>query len=102
MLVAFSLQTIIVWDYAVYSSRTAGQMMEARELAGRGQRIATLLSGIGSRFRANPILHADCWLGVGTGNVVWSNYETRHYYFPVQFRDGIERPASSDLELLCV
>ena len=55
------LQTLIVWDYALYSDRTAGQMMRATDLAGRGQRIATLLIGIRGRFRANPLLHAD-WL----------------------------------------
>src|SRR5262249_30764980 len=51
-----------------------------------------------SRFRANPLLHAANWLGVGNGNVIWNNYETQHYYFPVQFRHGIDRPFPGDLE----
>jgi hypothetical protein len=40
------------------------------------------------------------WLvyGLGTGNIIWNNYETRHYYFPVQFRAGLDRPDSGDLE----
>ena len=86
------LQTLIVWDYALYSDRTAGQMMRASDLVGRDQRIATLLIRIRSRFRCNPLLHADGWLGVGTGNILWSNYEARYYYFPVQFRPGLDHP----------
>ncbi len=53
------------------------------------------------RFRTNPLLHAENWLGVNTGNIIWNNYETLHYYFPVQFRtQGIERPHPGDLELV--
>jgi hypothetical protein len=100
--VALSLQTLILWDYALYSQRTAGQIIQAKNQVGRGQRIATLLLDIRGRFRANPLLHVDNWLGVGTGNIVWSNYETRYYYFPVQFRPGIDRPDSSDLEWLAI
>ena len=54
------------------------------------------------RFRANPLLHAENWLGVDTGNVVWNNYEAMHYYFPVQFGPGIERPHPGDLELVSI
>jgi hypothetical protein len=92
LLIAGILQTLIVWDYAQYSDRTAGQFLRARNLAGQNQRIATVLIGIRSRFRCNPLLHADGWLGVGTGNILWSNYEARYYYFPVQFRPGLHHP----------
>jgi hypothetical protein len=92
LLVATALQTLIVWDYAIYSDRTAGQVMRARDLVGHDQRIATVLIRINSRFRSNSLLHADGWLGVGTGNILWSNYEALYYYFPVQFRTGIIRP----------
>ena len=81
-----------LWDYALYSDRTAGQIIRARASVGEGQRIAALLVSTRSRFRANPLLHAVNWLGVGTGNVIWNNYETLHYYFPVQFQPGIDRP----------
>ena len=100
--VALLLQTLILWDYALDSNRTAGQIMQAKHLVGRGKRIATLLLDIRGRFRVNPLLHVDNWLGVGTGNIVWNNYETRYYYFPVQFRPGIDRPDSSDLEWLAI
>ena len=75
-------------------------MIRARAAVGKGQRIATLLVSTRSRFRANPLLHVDNWLGVDTGNIVWSNYETVYYYFPVQFRPGIKRPQPGDLELI--
>ena len=55
-----------------------------------------------SRFRANPLLHAEDWLGVDSGNVVWNNYEALHYYFPVQFKPEIERPHPGNLELVSI
>jgi hypothetical protein len=100
LVAAVSLQSAIVWDYARYSDRTAGQIIRAGDLVGRDQRIVTQLTTSHGRFRANPLLHAENWLGVDTRNVVWNNYETLHYYFPVQFKAGIERPHPADLELV--
>jgi hypothetical protein len=102
ILVAVSLQSLIIWDYALYCDRTAGQIVRTREAVGKRQRIATLLVSTRSRFRANPLLHVDNWLGVDTGNIVWSNYETVYYYFPVQFRPGIERPQPGELETISI
>ena len=89
-----------VWDYALYCKHTTKQFIEAKEIAGRGERIAPLLTGIRSRFRPNPLMHADSWLGIGTGNILWSNYEARYYYFPVQFRPGLDRADPKDFEEL--
>jgi len=100
LVAAVILQSAIIWDYARYSDHTAGQIIRAGDLVGRDQRIVTLLVTSRGRFRANPLLHAEDWLGVDTGNVVWNNYETLHYYFPVQFKAGIERPHPGDLELV--
>jgi hypothetical protein len=102
LVAALILQTAIVWDYARYSDRTAGQIIRAGELVGRSQRIVTQLTTSRSRFRANPLLHAENWLGVDTCNVVWNNYETLHYYFPVQFKAGVARPYPGDLELVSI
>jgi hypothetical protein len=102
LVAALVLQTAIVWDYARYSDRTAGQIIRAGELVGRNQRIVTQLTTSRGRFRANPLLHAENWLGVDTCNVVWNNYETLHYYFPVQFKPGIARPHPGDLELVSI
>jgi len=102
LLAAVILQSAIVWDYARYSDRTAGQIIRAGDLVGRDQRIVTLLVTTRGRFRGNPLLHVENWLGVDTGNVVWNNYETLHYYFPVQFKAGIERPHPGDLELVSI
>jgi hypothetical protein len=98
--IAVALQSAIIWDYALYSDATAGQIIRAGNLIGRNQRIVTLLVNTESRFRVNPLLHAENWLGVDTGNVVWNNYEALHYYFPVQFRPEIERPHAGDLEMI--
>ena len=102
LVAAVALQSAIVWDYGLYSSRTAGQIIGVRDAVGRGQRIVTLLVTTRSRFRANPLLHAENWLGVDSGNVVWNNYEALHYYFPVQFKPEIERPHPGDLELVSI
>ncbi|ODU01360.1 MAG: hypothetical protein ABS79_01800 [Planctomycetes bacterium SCN 63-9] len=101
---ALALQSLIVWDYAIDSGRTAGTFAsaEARELVGRGRRVGTLLVQTRNRFRSNALLHADNWLGVGTGNIVWSNYETRYYYFPVHFKSGLKRPDPRTLEDLAI
>ena len=100
---ALVLQSAIVWDYAFHSDATAGQIIRAGEhLIGRNQRIVTLLVTSRGRFRANPLLHAEDWLGVDTGNIVWNNYETLHYYFPVQFRPEIDRPHPGNLELVSI
>ncbi len=100
--IAVALQSAIVWDYALYSDATAGQIIRAGTLVGRNQRVVTLLVTSQGRFRANPLLHAEDWLGVDTGNVVWNNYEALHYYFPVQFRPEVERPHPGDLELISI
>jgi hypothetical protein len=98
--IAFMLQTALVWDYALASNRSAGQLLTARAAVGNGQRVFTLLIDTPTRFRANPMLHADLWLGVGTGNICWDNYETRHYYFPVQFVEPLKRPDHEEISAL--
>jgi hypothetical protein len=98
---ALVLQTATVWDYARTSERTAGRLLRAGPAVGSRQRVATLLAGIRTRFRANPLLHADCALGVGTGNVIWADYETRFYYFPVRFRDA-GGPDPREFELIAL
>ena len=55
LVVAVVLQSAVIWDYAFYSDRTAGQMIRAREAVGHGQRIAALLVSTRSRFRSNPL-----------------------------------------------
>jgi hypothetical protein len=99
---ALAFQSAIVWDYALYSDQTAGQIIRARGAVDHGQRVVAVLASTRSRFRANPLLHAVNWLGVGTGNVIWNNYETLHYYFPVQFEPGLDRPRPDDLEWVSI
>ncbi len=98
IITALGLQSAMVWDYAIDSNRKVEAILATGSRVGEQQRIATLLIDIRGRHRANPLLHADSLLGVGTGNVIWSNYETRHYYFPVQLRDGLRAPSSREFE----
>ncbi len=100
LVVAILVQSAWIWDYARVSRSVARTFWNARRLVGTNQRIATLLVNPKGRFRANPLIHADSLLGIGTGNILWSNYETRHYYFPVQFVTGLDRPDPAELERL--
>ncbi|AGA25066.1 hypothetical protein [Singulisphaera acidiphila] len=99
---AVAIQSAFLWEYAATSNRNVSALLQARAAIGTNQKVATLLMGIPSRFRSNSILHADNLLGVDTGNVIWNNYETRHYYFPVQFNPAVDRPDSETLELLAL
>ncbi|AMV36559.1 hypothetical protein [Planctomyces sp. SH-PL62] len=98
LVVALALQSLSVWDYGLATDRTAGRIARAAPMIGEGRRVGTLLGDVRTPFRVNAMLHADCWLGVDGGNIVWSNYETRHYYFPVHFRDDLHRPDPYDLQ----
>lgn len=64
--------------------------------------MAALLVDLRGPYRVNPLLHVDTLLGVGTGNVVWSNYETAFYYFPVQIKPGVPHPPEGDFEAISI
>lgn len=101
--VAVAVQSSFVWDYARASDRRAGEFLEVEPHVGRGVRLGTLLLELRGAYRVNPLLHLDAMLGVGTGNIVWTNYETAHYYFPVQVRPGVPHPpvlAFEDVSIL--
>jgi hypothetical protein len=104
LVAALAVQSALVWDYALEAQRIAGALWRARATVGEGQRIAALPVQLlpRRRTRANPLLHADCLLGIGTGNVIWGNYETRYYYFPIQFRAGLDRPDAGVLEAIAL
>lgn len=100
--VAALVQSAIVWDYAAYSNRAVSELVEARAAVGQGQRVGSLMLDLRSRYRANPLLHADCFLGIGTGSVIWSNYEAAHYYFPVQIRRDVAHPPIEEFEWISI
>jgi len=87
LLIAVLLQSLIVWNYAAFSSRLAEEFMQAKPHTGTGQRIAVLLVNPEDEYAANPLTNISNLLGVDTGNVVWNNYAPALYYFPIQFRD---------------
>ncbi|WP_169974720.1 hypothetical protein [Tautonia rosea] len=100
--VALVSQSAFVWDYAIEADRRVSPIMKAAPEIGPGARVGTLLIDIRGRYRSNPVLHADCLLGLGSDNILWSNYETRHYYFPVQVRSEIDAPPSNLFEEVAI
>jgi hypothetical protein len=101
--IALAVQSAFVWDYARRADRLVGEVMQAAPAVGTGQRVGTLWLELRQRFRPNPRLHVDNLLGIGTGNVIWNNYEAAHYYFPVQVRPDVPHPpplAFENLSLL--
>ncbi len=100
--VATLMQAGFVCDYARRSDRLAGGFMKAWPHVGRGQRLGTLLLDLRGPYRANPLLHIDSMLGVGTGNIVWANYESAQYYFPVQIRPEVVHPPVLDFEAISI
>ena len=95
---ALIVQSAFVWDYALDCRDRLGRFAKAAPAIGSNKRVGTLLAGIKGRFRANPMLHADCLFGVTANNVVWDNYETAHYYFPVKVRPGLDHPPALAFE----
>lgn len=95
---ALAVQSAFVWDYALDCRERVGTLLKAGPAIGPDRRVGTLLVGIKGRFRSNPILHADCLLGARSDGVVWSNYETAHYYFPVKVRTGLDPPPALAFE----
>jgi hypothetical protein len=87
-----------VWSYALEADSLAGTLMQAKPFVGTRQKVGTLLIDIRGYYRANPLLHVDSMLGVGTGNIIWSNYESVYYFFPVQVKDPARYPPSNEFE----
>ena len=93
--VAVIMQSSVIWEVALTSDRQASAFAEAIPSVATGRRIGTLAidipPAIPPQRRAVLNRHLDSLLGIGTGNLVWHNYEVVQYYFPVQIRHTIER-----------
>jgi hypothetical protein len=96
--VALVLQSALIWDYSLQCNRAVAELVQARALIGRGQRVGSLFLERLDGFRGNAPLHADLLLGIETGNILWSNYEAANYYFPVHFRAGAAGPPPDESE----
>jgi hypothetical protein len=95
---AVVLQSAFVWDAAIRSNRAIEPIIAMKSALRPGDRMGTLLIGSRSPTRSSPLLHADCLLGAETGAIVWANYESAYYYFPVQVRRGIPHPPILEFE----
>ncbi|WP_435021753.1 hypothetical protein TA3x_002541 [Tundrisphaera sp. TA3] len=98
--VALAVQSAFVWEYALDCRDRLREFLRAGPSIGTGQRVGTLLVGTRGRFLANPLLHADCLFGIDPPNIIWGNYETDHYYFPVRVRADRPHPAAKDFEVV--
>jgi hypothetical protein len=96
--VALLLQSAFVRDYAITANRFTNEFLAASSFVGRDQRVATLFVNPRGPYRSNPLLHVDNLLGIGSGNIMWSNYEAGHYYFPVRVREDIAHPPVGEFE----
>jgi hypothetical protein len=116
---AFVLQILWVWDYALTTTRLAGEFLQIQQVFGQTQAsewfIGTMLlpagraaegrgeSGRGDepdRYTARPLLHLDNWLGLSARTVVWNNYEATQYYFPVRHQTEAATLLARELDLL--
>jgi hypothetical protein len=95
---AVVLQAASVADYARRSHVLVSEFLSAKRHVGAGRRVGTLLLDLRGSYRANPLLHLDSLLGVGTGNIIWSNYESAFYYFPVRVRADVPHPPIREFE----
>lgn len=92
LLAAVAFQGAFVVDYALRSERVVANLLAIRPFLGTGQRIGLVALELKQPFRANPLRHADCLLGLENSAIVWGNYEMAHYYFPVQIRREVAHP----------
>lgn len=90
LMIAIIIQSATVWDYALTSNRLAGNFMQAKPYVGTNHRIGTLKIFDFTRFIGDPVWNLENMFGIGTGNLIWSNYEAGHYVFPVKYRDQLD------------
>lgn len=102
LMLAVIVQSAFVWDFGLRTDRQVSAFLRAKPHLGTDQRVVTLLLDLRQKFRSNPLLHVDNWLGVGTGNVIWTNYETAFYYFPVQVLPDVPHPDPLAIENISI
>jgi len=102
LVVALSVQSAFVWDYARNCRDRVAPFLKIAARFESGTRSATLLNGIRGRFRANPLLHADGLIAASTDSVFWTNYETAQYYFPVKVRSDVDHPVATLFEEVAI
>ena len=100
--VALALQSAFVWDYGRRTQADVDRFLVTRPQVGVGHRVGVLVLEPYGRYRPAPRFHMDCLLGLGTGNVIWNNYETAHYYFPIQVRPGVPHPPATVFETIAL
>jgi hypothetical protein len=83
---AVLVQSALVWEVALGSSKFCQEFLDARSHVGTGRRIGTLV--IDPPHQSKPPILG--WfhhiLGIDTQNIVWHNYEPIRHVFPLKYR----------------
>ena len=90
MSTAAIMQSTVIWDVALASNRSARDYIEAIPSVGIGKRIGTLRISMPPQGKVFPLFHMDSMIALGTDGILWQNYESVAYYFPVQYRDQLD------------
>ncbi len=84
LLGVFSYQTAALWEYSSKVNSETAEFLEAAGSIKNGERIASVMIFEGQpRFHPEPIRRMDNLFGITNNLVVWDNYETGYYFFPV-------------------
>lgn len=92
LILVFAYQVTALWEYSLKVDRETAQFLKAANSIEVGSPIASIIVLNGQpRFHSNPLIRTDNLLGIGRGNVVWDNYETGYYFFPVVAAENKDR-----------
>jgi hypothetical protein len=84
--VGFAMHTAAIWDYAATANRQLLEVKSAAETIPPGQRIFQIRTKQSIRFRADSMRHSDGYVALWSRGILLSNYEAKHYYFPVKLQ----------------
>jgi hypothetical protein len=92
LIAVFAYQVTALWEYSLKVNRETIQFLKAANAIDATSPIASVvILNDQPRFHSNPLMRADNLLGIGRDNVVWDNYETGYYFFPVIAADSKDR-----------
>lgn len=98
---AFALQMGAVWEYSLRYDREARVFLAAAEAVPPGDRLASVMVMRDEpKFHESAIKRLSSVVGVAKDAVVWDNYETGYYFFPVVAASEGDRQLVRDFSAL--
>lgn len=94
LLFVVCFQSLVVWEYALYSDKIAREYLTALPEIQRLQPTSLgsiVIADTGCRFAAIPLCNLNPLLGVGNDVIVRDNYELGFYLFPVVTKNVAEQ-----------